>query len=133
MKKITIMVRDDAPMGKALEGTIKLVNETEGVFTEWKRSVRDNSTKAKRVFKKLLHGRVSASKDDLRLTLCIDRHETRIDDETLTQVLEYDCSEACSTTEIWEEAGGILHENDDDTLRYDNDDKGYKRVNPWNL
>lgn len=123
MKKIIIEVRDDAPIGKALEGTIKLVSETEGVFTEWRRSVREKSTRVKRVFKKLIHGRVSASEDDVRLTLCIDRHETRIDDETLTQVLEYDCSEACSTTEIWEEVGGPLH---------DDDDKGCKRVNPWN-
>lgn len=121
MKKIIIEVRDDAPMGKALEGTIKLVSETEGVFTEWRRSVREKSTKVKRVFKKLIHGRVSASENDVRLTLCIDRHETRIDDETLTQVLEFDCSEACSTTEIWEEIGGVLHE-----------DKS-KRVNPLNL
>ena len=120
MKKIIIEVRDDAPMGKALEGTIKLVSETEGVFTEWRRSVKENSTKVKRVFKKLIHGRVSASENDVRLTLCIDRHETRIDDETLTQVLEFDCSEACSTTEMWEEIGGVLHE-----------DKS-KRVNPWN-
>lgn len=128
--EIKINVRDDAPMGKALEGSIKLISPTEAVFTEWKRSVRSASTQKKRVFKKLIHGRVSASEDDVRLTLCIDRHETRIDDETLTQVLEFDCSEACATTEIWEEEGGILN----DSLRYDNDDddKGYKRVNPWN-
>ena len=119
MKKIIIEVRDDAPLGKALEGTIKLVSEKEGVFTEWRRSVTTRTMK-KRVYKKLVHGRISASDDDVRLTLCIDRHETRIDDETLTQVLEFDCSEACNTTEIWEEKGGVLHE-----------DKS-RRVNPWN-
>lgn len=107
MKKIIIEVRDDAPMGKALEGSIRLTSETEGVFTEWKRSVRCSSMQKKRVYKKLIHGRVSASEDDVRLTLCIDRHEMRIDDESLTQVLEFDCSEACATTEIWEE-GGVL-------------------------
>lgn len=126
--KITINVRDDAPMGKALSGTIKLVNRREAVFNEWKRSDRGANQKPKRVFKKLIHGRVSASEDDVRLTLCIDRHETRIDDETLTQVLEYDCSEACAMTEIWEEDGGLLHDDDND-----DDDKGYKRVNPKNL
>ena len=106
MKKIIIEVRDDAPMGKALEGTIKLISETEGMFREHKRSMGVRTTK-KRVYKKLVHGRISASDDDVRLTLCIDRHEARIDDETITQVLEFDCSEACSTTEIWEE-GGLL-------------------------
>lgn len=106
MKKITIEVRDDAPLGKALEGTIKLTSDNTGVFNEWKRKSGYRIMK-ERVYKRLLHGRISASKDDVRLTLCIDRHETRIDDETITQVLEYDCSEACSTTEIWEE-GGVL-------------------------
>lgn len=123
MRKIIIEVRDDAPMGKALEGTIKLVSETEGVFREWKRG-RALRTTQKRVYKKLVHGRISASDDDVRLTLCIDRHEIRIDDETLTQVLEFDCSEALSTTEIWEEEGGIL---------YPNNDEDCKRVNPLNL
>lgn len=130
MKKIIIEVRDDAPMGKCLEGTVKLVSDTHAIFREHKRSMATRTTK-KRVYKKLVHGRISASDDDVRLTLCIDRHETRIDDETLTQVLEFDCSEACSTTEIWEEAGGPLHDTlryDDDTLRYDD----RKRVNPWN-
>lgn len=122
MKKIIIEVRDDAPTGKALEGTIKLISETHAIFREHKRSVEKNSTRNKRVFKKLIHGRVSASENDLRLTLCIDRHETRVDDETLTQMLEFDCSEACSTTEIWEEVGGILHDN-----------YNRKRVNPFNL
>lgn len=106
MRQIIIEVRDDAPMGKALAGTIKLVSETKGVFSEWRRSTRTRTTR-KRVFRKLVHGRISASEDDVRLTLCIDRHEMRIDDETLTQVLELDCSEACATTEIWEE-GGVL-------------------------
>lgn len=106
MKKIIIEVRDDAPMGKALEGTVKLVSETEGVFTEWGRSMRTRTTK-KRVYKKLVHGRISASDDDVRLTLCIDRHEARIDDETITQVLELDCSDACAVSEVWEE-GGVL-------------------------
>lgn len=128
MKKIIIEVRDDAPMGKALEGSIKLVSETEGVFREWKRSVATRTTK-KRVFKKLIHGRISASEDDLRLTLCIDRHETRVDDETLTQVLEFDCSEACSTTEIWEEEGGILCPHPSSP---DGRGEQCKRVNPWN-
>ena len=103
MKKIIIEVRDDAPLGKALEGSIKLIGENEGVFTEWKRSARDYRVMERRIYKRLLHGRVSASKDDLRLTLCIDRHESRLDDATLTQVLEFDCSEACATTEAWEE------------------------------
>lgn len=103
MKKITIEVRDDAPLGKALEGSIKLIGENEGVFTEWKRSTRDYRVMERRVYKRLLHGRVSASKDDLRLTLCIDRNESRLDDATLTQVLEFDCSEACATTKAWEE------------------------------
>ena len=129
MKKIIIEVRDDAPMGKALEGTIKLTSDNTGVFNEWKRKSGYRIMK-ERVYKRLLHGRISASKDDVRLTLCIDRHEARIDDETITQVLEFDCSEACSTTEIWEEEG-ILH--DDDALRYDNDYKGGKRVNPLNI
>lgn len=101
--KILIEVRDDAPLGKALEGTIRLIGENEGVFTEWKRSARDYRVMERRVYKRLLHGRVSASKDDLRLTLYIDRHESRLDDETLTQVLEFDCSEACATTKAWEE------------------------------
>ena len=103
MKKIIIEVRDDAPLGKALEGSIKLIGENEGVFTEWKRSTRDYRVMERRVYKRLLHGRVSASKDDLRLTLCIDRNESRLDDTTLTQVLEFDCSEACATTKAWEE------------------------------
>ena len=121
MRKITIEVRDDAPIGgKALEGTVKLTSETTGVFTEWKRSVRTRTQK-ERVYKKLIHGSISASEDDVRLTLCIDRHETRVDDETLTQVLEFDCSEACSVTEVWEEDGGVLSE-----------DKS-RRVNPLNL
>ena len=33
MKKIIIEVRDDAPMGKALEGTIKLTSDNTGVAT----------------------------------------------------------------------------------------------------
>lgn len=105
MKKVTIEVRDDAPMGKALEGSVKLTSENTGVFTEWKRNGYRHTKE--RVYKRLLHGRISASKDDMRLTLSIDRHEMRIDDETLTQVLEFDCSEACATSEAWEE-GGIL-------------------------
>lgn len=105
MKKITIEVRDDAPVGKALEGSIRLTSENEAVFHEYNRSRLNYRVMKKRVFKKLLHGRVSASEDDLRLTLCIDRHESRLDDETLTQVLEFDCSEACATTESWEDEG----------------------------
>lgn len=106
MKKIIIEVRDDAPMGKALEGTVKLVSDTHAIFREHKRSMATRTTK-KRVYKKLVHGRISASDDDVRLTLCIDRHEARIDDETITQVLELDCSDACAVSEVWEE-GGVL-------------------------
>ena len=127
MKRIIIEVRDDAPMGKALEGSIKLISDTQAIFREHKRSVATRTNK-KRVYKKLVHGRISASDDDLRLTLCIDRHETRIDDETLTQVLEFDCSEACSTTEIWEEEGGVL----DPLPTSPGGGEGCKRVNPLN-
>lgn len=38
MKKITIEVRDDAPVGKALEGSIRLTSENEAVFHEYNRS-----------------------------------------------------------------------------------------------
>lgn len=56
-------------------GTIALVSPSEGNFSAWK-SKRNKGEVRK--FIKLPHGRASVGKENVRLTLCIDRHETGV-------------------------------------------------------
>lgn len=75
--KISIIISDNlygrlVSNGCRVQGTLGLVNPTEGNFNEHRKSRGRKDEK----FIKLPHGRASVGEDHVRLTLVLDRKET---------------------------------------------------------
>ena len=75
-----IQIPDGLELGKIYKGSIYLTANAEGHFRKYNIS---NKKSVKRRFKKLSHGRVSWTKDDVRVSIYVDRHEQNIDPQTV--------------------------------------------------
>ncbi len=81
---ITIQISDSAyeQMLKnktRVQGTIGLVNPTEGNFNEHHKNWNAGEGAPRPAFKKLTHGRISMTRGTVRMSIAIDRAETNVD------------------------------------------------------
>ena len=71
-----IQIPDGLELGKIYKGSIYLTANAEGHFRKYNIS---NKKSVKKHFKRLSHGKISWTKDDVRLSIHIDRHEQGIE------------------------------------------------------
>jgi len=86
-----IQLPDGMPLEKVIKGSIYLTANAEGSFRMY--NISDNKG-AKRCFKRLSHGRISWTKDNVRLNIHIDRSEVNVNPNYVI------CKDAADAAEV---------------------------------